>query len=74
MGYKSYCEELFVVRHKSIHSCKSPIYFDLDMDIIKQDCDFIFYYNKSDIPTVLDGGNEIILANWQNDKTYYMYY
>ena len=28
-----------------------------------------FYYNKSDIiPTILDGGNEIILANWLNDK------
>ena len=39
------------------------------MDIIKQNCDFIFYYNKSDItPTVLDGGNEINLANWPNDK------
>ena len=50
----------FVVRPKSIHSCKSAIYFDLDMDIIKQNCDFIFYYNKSD--------KEIILANWPNDK------
>ena len=69
IGYKFYCEELFVVRHKSIHSCKSTIYFDLDMDIIKQNCDFIFYYNKSDItPTVLDRGNEIILANWPNDR------
>ena len=39
------------------------------MDIIKQNCDFIFYYNKSDItPTVLDGGTEIILANWLYDK------
>ena len=29
----------------------------------------MFYYNKTDItPTVLDGGNEIILANWPNDK------
>ena len=28
-----------------------------------------FYYNKSNItPTVLDGGNEIILANWPVDK------
>ena len=35
IGYKCYCEELFVVRHKSIHSCKSSIYFDLDKDIIK---------------------------------------
>ena len=58
-----------MVRHKSIYSCKSAIYFDLDMEIIKQNSDFVFYFNKSDItPTVLDGGNEIILANWLNDK------
>ena len=57
------------MRHKSIHSCKSVIYFDLDKDIIKHNCDFIFYYNKTDIIlTVLDGGNEIILANCPNDK------
>ena len=69
IGYEFYCEDLFVVRHKSIHSCESAIYFDLDKDIIKQNCDFIFYYNKTDITaTVLDGGNEIILANWPNDK------
>ena len=35
IGYEFYCEELFVVRHKSIHSCKSEIYFNLDTDIIK---------------------------------------
>ena len=69
IGYEVYCEELFVVRHKSIHSCESAIYFDLDTDITKKNCDFIFYYNRSDItPTVLNGGNEIILANWPNDK------
>ena len=34
-----------------------------------ENCKFDFYYNKVDItPTVLDGGNEIILANWPNDK------
>ena len=57
------------MKHKSIHSCKSAIYFDLDQNIIKQNCDFIFYHNKTDIlPTVLNGANEIILANWPNDK------
>ena len=57
------------MRHKSIHSCESTIYFDLDKDIIKQNCDFMFYYNKRDLMlTVLDRGNEIILANWPNDK------
>ena len=69
MGYKFYFEECFVVRHKSIHSGESAIYFDLDTDIITTNCDFIFYYKKSDIIlTVLDGGNKIILANWPSNK------
>ena len=69
IGYEFYCKELFVVRHKSIHSCESAIYFYLDTEIIKWNCDFVFYFNKSDItPTVLDDGNEIILANWPDDK------
>ena len=39
------------------------------MEIIKSNCNFLFYYNKTDItPTVLDGRNEIILANWATDK------
>ena len=60
---------LFVVRHKFVHSCESAIFFNLDKGIIKHNCDVIFYYNKTDITlTVLDGGNEIILANWPNDK------
>ena len=53
----------------SIHSCKSAIFFDLDKHIIKHNCDFTFYYNKTDITlTVFDRGNEIILANWPNEK------
>ena len=69
IGYKFYCEELFVVKHKSKYSCKSVIYFNLNSETIKENCKFKFYYNKRDItPTLLDGGNEIILANWPNDK------
>ena len=69
IGYEFYCEELFVVKHKSKYTCKSTIYFHLDPEIIKENCKFNFYYNKTDItPTVLDGGNEIILANWPTDK------
>ena len=69
IGYKFYHEEHFIVTHKTIHSYKSAIYFDLDTEIIKHNCDFLFYFNKSDItPTVLDGGNKIILANWPSDE------
>ena len=64
-GYEFYCEELFVVKHKTEYSCESAIYFNLGTDIIKDNCKFRFYYNKTNItPTVLDGGNEIVLANW----------
>ena len=67
--YEFYCKELFVVRHKSRYSCKSAIYFDLDKEIIQQNCEFKFYHNKTDVtPTVLVGGNEIILANWPDDS------
>ena len=69
IGRKFYCEELFVLKHKSSYSCESAIYFNLTTDIIRHTCNFDFYYNKTDImPTVLDGGNKIILANWPNDK------
>ena len=69
IGNEFYCEELFIVKHKSSYSCESAIYFNLTSDIIRKNCNFDFYYNKTDVtPTVLDGGNEIILANWPNDK------
>ena len=64
-----YCEGLFIVKHKSSYSCESAIYFNLTTDIIKDTCDFDFYFNKTDVsPKVLDGGDEIVLANWLNDK------
>ena len=69
IGYEFYCKELFIVKHKSRYSYESMIYFDLDVETMRENCKFKFYYNKTDItPTVLDGGNEIILANWPNDK------
>ena len=64
IGYDFYCEELFIVKHKSSYSCESAIYFNLTTDIIKSNCNFDFYFNKTDItPTVLDGGDEIMLCN-----------
>ena len=58
-----------MVLHKSEYSCESAIYFDLGPDIIKENYKFAFYLNKTNItPTVHDGGNEIILANWLDDK------
>ena len=69
IGYEFYCEELFVVKHRSQHNRESAIYFDSNTKIIKENCEFQYYYNKTDVkPSVLDSGNEIILANWPKTK------
>ena len=45
------------------------IYFDLGADVIKENCEFQYYFNKTDVKqSVHDGGYEIILANWPNTK------
>ena len=64
IGYEYYCEELFVVKWKTRYSCASVIYFNLAPEIIKENCEFKFYFNNTDVkPIVLDGGHQIILAN-----------
>ena len=65
--YEYYCKELFVIKSKTRYSCVSTIYFNLESDMIRANCEFQYYYNKTDIkPTVLNGGFQIILANWPN--------
>ena len=65
IGYEYYCKELFVVKSKTRYSCTSAIYFSLESDVIKANCEFLYYYNKTDIkPTVLDSGFQNILPNW----------
>ena len=69
IGYEYYCEELFVVNSKTKYSCASALYFQLDRQTIKENCIFDYYYNKTDVkPSILDGGYEIVLANWPNFK------
>ena len=69
IGYKYYCEELFVVKSKSKYSCTSALYFQLDKQTVKDNCIFDYYYNKTDVkPSILDGGYEIVLAKWPSFK------
>ena len=64
IGYGFYCEELFIVKHKSSYSCENAIYFNLTMDIIKNNCNFNFYFNKTDIiPIMLDAYEQPLPIN-----------
>ena len=69
IGYEFYSEELFVVKHKSKYSCESAIYFNLGSKIIKENCNLLYYFHKTNIiPAVHGGRNEIILANWPSKE------
>ena len=63
-------EETYTTLHaQELKMCKKIgyEYFNLESDVIKANCEFLYYYNKMDIkPTMLDGGFQIILANWPN--------
>ena len=63
-----YCEELFLVKHKTKHSCESAIFYNLTRATILENCQFNYFYNVTVMPSVLDGGNNILLANMLKDK------
>ena len=63
-----YCEELFLVKHKSKHSCESAIFYKLSQDVVYSVCTFDYYYNTTVTPSVLDGGTHILLANMLSPK------
>ena len=39
----------FVVKHKIKYSSESAIYVDLDAEIIKENCEFQYYFNATEV-------------------------
>ena len=64
--YTYYCEELFVVKHKSRHSCASAIFYELGPEEVVDKCHFDYIYNTTMPPTVLDGDRSLLLANFHS--------
>ena len=69
IGYTYYCEELFVVKHKSKHSCASAIFYELGPAQVINNCKFDYIYNETVPPVILDGGKDILLANFQGPRS-----
>ena len=63
-----FCEELFLVKHKTKHSYESALFCDLPRETLLQNCQVNYYYNTTVQPSVLDGGTHIVLANMLNEK------
>lgn len=66
--FEYYCEELFLVKHKSTASCESALFYNSPSSVIDHVCNFKYVYNRTVLPSVLDGGDTIILANMINQK------
>ena len=59
----------FLLLNINKNICKSVVYFNLSSEIIKENCNFAYNFNKTDIkPAVLVGRSEIILGNGPNNK------
>ena len=64
-----YCEELFVIKHKSRHSCVSAIFYNLGPTTITQNCKFDYYYKTPVPPVILDGERDVLLANFHGPRS-----
>ena len=51
-----YCEEIFVVKHKSAYGCSSTIFYNLGVKRVLESCEFKYIYDAKVAPTILDGG------------------
>ena len=67
--YIYYCKELFVVKHKSKHSCTSAIFYNLGSGVVTENCKFHYMYNATIPPVILDGGREVLLANFYGQRS-----
>ena len=71
-----YCVDLFVIKHKSRCSCVSASFYNLGPATITKNCKFdyyyyyyYYYYNTTVSPVILDGGRDVLLANFHGPRS-----
>ena len=64
-----YCEELFVVRHNSATGCDNAIFYDLGPNMVAGSCTFKYMFDTMVPPTILDAGNNLLLANFHGPRS-----
>ena len=63
IGYIYYC------KHKSKHSCASAIFYELSPQQVIKNCRFDYMYNVTIPPVILDGGRDVLLANFHGPRS-----
>ena len=69
ISFQIYCDEMFLIRSKNQDTCESALFYKPGKpELVKEECDIEFRLNQTVTPTILDGGNKIVLANFQQLK------
>ena len=66
-----YSENLFLVTHRSKHTCKGAIYWNKSESLINEKCNFEYYYELTPEPRVFDAGNYLLLAGFPVPWTFF---
>ena len=63
MGPTYYCQNSYVLRQRTQHTCESAIYYKMDAKTITKHCQAKFAANVEFTPKVLDAGETMVLFN-----------
>ena len=63
MGSTYYCQNSYVLRQRTQHTCESAIYYKMDAKTIMKHCQAKFAANVEFTPKVLDAGETMVLFN-----------
>ena len=69
----NYCENLFLVTHRSEHTCEHAIYQNKSACLINEKCNFEYYHELTPEPRVLDASDYLLLAGLPNPCTLFLY-
>ena len=58
-----FCEQIFLMKHTSEHTCETAIYHEQSPDLIKDKCNIQYYPELDPTPQILDVGKHILLGN-----------
>ena len=58
-----FCEQAFLMKHTSQHTCETAIYHEQSPDLIKDKCNIQYYPELDSTPQILDAGKHILLGN-----------
>ena len=58
-----FCEQMFLLRHHSEHTCESAIYHREKAEVVREKCNIQYFPKLEPQPDILEAGDHMLLAN-----------